>query len=41
MVERKYLAHFLDAKFDMTYKASEYVRYLRVNLIKTLAKLLH
>ena len=26
MVERKYLAHFLDAKFDMTYKASEYAR---------------
>ncbi|MEE1031603.1 MAG: hypothetical protein U0L12_05635 [Ruminococcus sp.] len=26
MVERKYLAHFLDAKFDMTYKATEYAR---------------
>lgn len=26
MVERKYLAHFLDAKFDVTYKAAEYVR---------------
>ena len=26
MVERKYLAHYLDGKFDMTYDASEYVR---------------
>lgn len=26
MVERKYLAHYLDGKFDMTYAASEYVR---------------
>ena len=24
--ERKYLAHFLDAAFDKTYAASEYVR---------------
>lgn len=26
MVERKYLAHYLDGKFDMTYAATEYVR---------------
>lgn len=26
MVERKYLAHFIDAAFDMTYAASTYVR---------------
>lgn len=26
MVERKYLAHFIDAAFDTTYAASEYVR---------------
>lgn len=26
MVERKYLAHFLDAKFDTTYKSPTYVR---------------
>lgn len=26
MVERKYLAHYLDAAFDKTYAASEYVR---------------
>lgn len=26
MVERKYLAHYLDAAFDTTYKASEYAR---------------
>lgn len=26
MIERKYLAHYLDSKFDKTYAASEYVR---------------
>lgn len=26
MIERKYLAHYLDAKFDVTYAAAEYVR---------------
>lgn len=26
MIERKYLAHYLDAKFDTTYAATEYVR---------------
>lgn len=26
MVERKYLAHYLDSKFDTTYAAAEYVR---------------
>lgn len=26
MVERKYLAHYIDAKFDTTYAATEYVR---------------
>lgn len=26
MIERKYLAHYVDAEFDMTYAASEYVR---------------
>lgn len=26
MVERKYLAHYIDAAFDMTYKATNYVR---------------
>lgn len=26
MVERKYFAHYLDAAFDMTYAAAEYVR---------------
>ena len=26
MLERKYLAHYIDAKFDLTYKAAKYVR---------------
>lgn len=26
MIERKYLAHYLDAKFDKTYEGAEYVR---------------
>lgn len=26
MIERKYLAHFLDSKFDTTYQATEYVK---------------
>lgn len=26
MVERKYLAHYIDAKFDTTYEGAEYVR---------------
>lgn len=26
MIERKYLAHYLDAKFDTTYEGAEYVR---------------
>ena len=26
MIERKYLAHYIDAAFDMTYSATNYIR---------------